>query len=100
MWNSSRKVDFIYRFIGYDLKSYVFIFLTNWPTCLKHESIEGTCTYKRFNVGQYMKENRLGWLEIQNKNKKVNATRKKLERMDKKVENVSLFYLLEMLIFC
>ena len=57
------------------------------------------CTYKRFNVGQYMKEKRLGWLEIQKKNKKVNATRKKLERMDNKVENISLFYLLETLIY-
>lgn len=32
-----------------------------------------------------MKEKRLGWLEVQGKNKKVNATRRKLERMDKKV---------------
>ena len=52
-------------------------------------------TYKRFNVGQYMKEKRLGWLEVENKNKKLRATQKKLERMDKKVEHMSsLFYLL------
>ena len=42
-----------------------------------------------------MKEKRLGWLEVENKNKKLRATQKKLERMDKKVEHMSLlFYLL------
>ena len=37
-----------------------------------------------------MKEKRLGWLEVENKNKKLRATLKKLERMDKKVEYIYL----------
>jgi hypothetical protein len=27
-------------------------------------------TYKRFNVGEYMRQKRLGWLAVEEKNKK------------------------------
>ena len=41
--------------------------------------------YKRFNVGQYMKQHRLGWIENEKKAKKSQATAKKLKRLDEKV---------------
>jgi hypothetical protein len=41
--------------------------------------------YKRFNVGQYMKQSRLGWIENEKKAKKSQATAKNLKRLDEKV---------------
>ena len=41
--------------------------------------------YKRFNVGQYMKQRRLGWIENEKRAKKSQATAKKLKRLDEKV---------------
>ncbi len=42
-------------------------------------------TYKRFNVGKYMKQKRLGHLAVEQKNKKVRLTAGKLRRLDEKV---------------
>ena len=45
-----------------------------------------------------MKEKRLGWLEVQSKNKKVNATRRKLERMNKKVSEGYEYFIIVLLV--
>jgi hypothetical protein len=43
--------------------------------------------YKRFNVGEYMRQKRLGWLAVEEKNKKAKRTSMKLnKRLDKKVK--------------
>jgi hypothetical protein len=41
--------------------------------------------YKRFNVGEYMQQQRLGSIAIENKTKQGRATAKKLKRLDKRV---------------
>lgn len=49
--------------------------------------------YKRFNVGQYMKERRLGWIENEKKAKKSQATAKKLKRLDEKVSKTVKYFI-------
>ena len=52
-----------------------------------------TKAYKRFNVGQYMKQKRHDWVAIQNKNKEIKLVAQNLRRLDAKVRNV-LFLLI------
>ncbi len=52
--------------------------------------------YKRFNVGQYMRERRLGWIDNEKKAKKSQATAKKLKRLDEKVSQ-SIKYIIVIL---
>ena len=41
--------------------------------------------YKRFNVGEYMRQKRLGWLNVEEKTKSARKAFMKLRRLDKKV---------------
>ena len=47
--------------------------------------------YKRFNVGEYMRHKRLGWLAVEEKNKKSRKTYMKLKRLDEKVRDFIIF---------
>lgn len=49
--------------------------------------------YKRFNVGEYMKQRRLGWIENERKAKKSEATAKKLKRLDDKVSQTVKYFI-------
>ena len=44
--------------------------------------------YKRFNVGEYMKQKRLCSLAVTERSKKAKAVMKKLKRLDDKVRQV------------
>lgn len=45
--------------------------------------------YNRFNVGEYMRQKRLGWLAVEKKQKKLkNVTQSTLKRLDRKVRYV------------
>jgi hypothetical protein len=54
--------------------------------------------YKRFNVGQYMQQKRLGWLTVEQKSKKARDTAQKLKRLDVKVRDVSYIFVFLVLI--
>ena len=41
--------------------------------------------YKRFNVAEYMRRKRHGWLAVEECNKQAHNTAKKLKRLDEKV---------------
>ena len=40
--------------------------------------------YQRFNVGEYMRQRRLGWLAVEKKQKKLKNTAQTLKRLDSK----------------
>ena len=53
--------------------------------------------YQRFNVGEYMRQRRLGWLAVEKKQKKLKNTAQTLKRLDRKVRYVLYFsYVLEL----
>ena len=45
-------------------------------------------TYKRFNVGECMKRQRLGWFAVEEKNRVTKTTSQKIKRLDEKVRYV------------
>ena len=45
-------------------------------------------TYKRFNVEEYMKRQRLGWFAVEEKNRVTKTTSQKIKRLDEKVRYV------------
>ena len=48
--------------------------------------------YKRFNVGEYMKQKRLASLAIETKNKKLKNSSMKLRRLDDKVGMILMLF--------
>ena len=56
--------------------------------------------YQRFNVGEYMRQRRLGWLAVEKKQKKLKNTAQTLKRLDRKVRYILYFsYVLELSIY-
>ena len=45
-------------------------------------------TYKRFNVGEYMKRQRLGWFAVEEKSRATYTTSQKIKRLHEKVRYV------------
>jgi hypothetical protein len=55
-------------------------------------------TYKRFNVGEYMKRQRLGWFAVEEKSRATYTTSQKIKRLDEKVRYVYISVLLVSLV--
>ena len=55
-------------------------------------------TYKRFNVGEYMKEQRLGWFAVEEKSRATYITSQKIKRLDEKVRYVYISVFLASLV--
>ena len=69
------------------LASYVFCFVKN-VIVLNEMPFRKANNYSRFNVGEYMRQKRLGWVAVDKKNKSIKNAAQKLKRLDTKVRNV------------
>ena len=48
--------------------------------------------YQRFNVGEYMRQRRLGWLAVEKKQKKLKNTAQTLKRLEARIVRYVLYF--------